>query len=77
MVIRSGDWKLINRLGSGGFSDPKHIQPGPGDPEGQLYNLTDDLGETRNLYAEHPEIVARLTSEMDRIVNAGRSRECQ
>jgi len=74
MLIRWGDWKLINRLGSGGFSDPKHIQPGPGDPEGQLYNLADDLGETRNLYAEHPEIVARLTTEMDRIIDAGRSR---
>ena len=74
MMIRSGDWKLINQLGSGGFSRPKLIKPGPGDPEGQLYNLANDLGETRNLYAENPKIVARLKAEMKRIVDAGRSR---
>jgi arylsulfatase A-like enzyme len=68
MLIRSGDWKLINQLGSGGFSEPNHIEPEPGDPEGQLYNLADDPGETNNIYAEHPDIVARLKSEMTQIV---------
>jgi arylsulfatase A-like enzyme len=74
MMIRSGDWKLIDQLGSGGFTDPKTIKPGPGDPAGQLYNLRDDLAETRNLYLEHPEIVARLEAEMQAIVKAERSR---
>lgn len=74
MMIRSGDWKLINQLGSGGFSQPKAINPGPGDPAGQLYNLRDDLAETNNLYLKHPEIVARLEAEMQRIVNAESSR---
>ena len=74
MMIRSGDWKLINQLGSGGFSKPKLIQPGPGDPEGQLYNLADDLGETTNLYAQQPKVVSRLKGEMKRIVDTGRSR---
>ena len=68
MMIRSGDWKLINQLGSGGFSKPNRIEPGPGDPEGQLYNLADDPGETNNLYSEHPDIVARLKFEMKQIV---------
>ena len=70
MTIRSGDWKLINRLGSGGFSKPSSIKPGPGDPTGQLYNLRADLTETNNLYLQHPEIVARLEAEMQRIVKA-------
>jgi len=70
MMIRSGDWKLINQLGSGGFSQPKTIKPGPGDPAGQLYNLHDDLAETNNLYLKHPEIVARLEVEMQRILKA-------
>ncbi len=74
MMIRSGDWKLINQLGSGGFSQPKTTKPKPGDPAGQLYNLRDDLAETKNLYLEHPEIVARLEAEMQRIVKAERSR---
>lgn len=74
MMIRSGNWKLINQLGSGGFSQPKTIQPEPGGPTGQLYNLRDDLAETNNLYLKRPEIVARLTAEMQRIVSAPASR---
>ena len=66
-MIRSGDWKLINQLGSGGFSKPSSIKPKPGDPAGQLYNLRNDLAETNNLYLKHPEIVARLEAEMQRI----------
>jgi arylsulfatase A-like enzyme len=66
MMIRSGDWKFINQLGSGGFSQPKTIKPGLGDPAGQLYNLRDDPAETNNLYLKHPEIVARLKAELQR-----------
>ena len=68
MMIRSGDWKLINQLGSGGFSKPSYVEPGPDDPPGQLYNLAEDLGETNNVYLEYPEIVDRLTAEMENIV---------
>ena len=74
MVIRSGDWKFISQLGSGGFSTPRTIQPGAGDPAGQLYNLRDDPGESRNLYLQHPEIVSRLEKEMQAIVTAPGSR---
>lgn len=74
MMIRSGQWKLIDGLGSGGFSRPSIIQPGPGDPEGQLYNLEADPAETNNLFAEQPQIVERLQAEMRRIVAADGSR---
>jgi len=74
MMIRSGDWKLINGLGSGGFSKPARIKPEPGDPKGQLYNLREDPAETKNLYLRHPEIVARLEAEMERIKTSGSSR---
>jgi arylsulfatase A-like enzyme len=70
MMIRSGDWKLINQLGSGGFTKPSSIKPKPGEPAGQLYNLRDDRAETNNLYLQHPEIVARLEAEMQCIVKA-------
>lgn len=73
-VIRDGKWKLIDKLGSGGFTKPNRIPPGPDDPEGQLYDLVEDLGETRNLYLDHPEIVQRLAAERERIIAAGRSR---
>lgn len=68
MMIRSGDWKLITQLGSGGFTKPKTIKPEPGGPAGQLYNLRDDLAETHNLYLEQPGIVARLEAEMQQIL---------
>jgi hypothetical protein len=53
---------------------PKTIQPEPGGPAGQLYNLRDDLAETNNLYLKHPEIVAKLEAEMKHIMHAERSR---
>lgn len=71
MTIRSANWKLITGLGSGGFSKPRRVKPGPDDPPGQLYNLANDLGETTNLYAKEPEIVQRLTSQLERIQLAG------
>lgn len=43
-AVRSGPWKAFRRIG----------QPF------ELYNLNDDLGETHDLAAEYPEVVARL-----------------
>ena len=39
-----------------------------GSPQGQLtllYDLTQDLGERRNLAQERPEVVERLTAALD------------
>lgn len=72
MMIRSGDWKLIDRPGSGGFS--KSPAPEPNDPPGQLYHLRDDPGERTNLYQKHPERVAELTREMERIILSKQTR---
>ncbi len=74
MTARMGDWKLIDRLGSGGFSQPRRVKPEPGGPTGQLYNLRDDLAETTNHFASQPEVVERLRAELERVVKAGRSR---
>lgn len=74
MTLRKGQWKLITGLGSGGFSKPKRVNPGPGDPPGQLYDLEEDLGETVNLYTQYPEIVSELTEELERIQSAKASR---
>jgi arylsulfatase A len=74
MTIRSGPWKLITGLGSGGFSKPNRIKPEPGGPKGQLYNLDDDLAETTNLYQARPQVVEKLTAQLARIRESGRSR---
>lgn len=68
MSIRSGPWKLIEGLGSGGFTKPSKLKPGPGDPEGQLYHLGNDKAETSNRFSEKPEVVARLRAEMREII---------
>jgi arylsulfatase A-like enzyme len=73
-AIRSGNWKLVLGLGSGGFTRPAFIVPKPGEAPGQLYNLAQDRQETTNVYAQHPEIVRSLTEKLERIQRSGRSR---
>lgn len=76
-AVRDGDWKLIEGLGSGGFTPPQRIDPGalgPDAPEGQLYDLANDPGETHNLWNERPEVVERLRARLDAIRDGGRSR---
>ncbi len=64
-ALRKGSWKIIFGPGSGGAGE------GPGTaPSGQLYDLASDLGETKNLWADKPELVAELTTTMERIVAA-------
>ncbi len=73
-AIRQSKWKLELGLGSGGFSVPRSIKPKPGEPAGQLYNLQEDLAESRNLWNEHPEIVERLTNLLAKYKQQGYSR---
>lgn len=73
-AIRQGNWKLELCAGSGGWSDPKPGSPGEkGLPLVQLYDLGSDIGETKNVQAEHPEIVARLTRLLEKYIADGRS----
>ena len=72
--IRRGSWKLILGRGSGGFTEPRRIEPAPGEAAGQLYNLDDDPAETRNLYLEKPELVEELTALLQKLQEQGLSR---
>lgn len=73
-TIRQGEWKLLLAPDSGGWSYPR---PGRDSTEGwpavQLYNLKSDPGEQRNVYAEHPETVRKLTDLMISYIRNGRS----
>ncbi len=73
-AIRSGDWKLVLGLGSGGFTQPARIQPRAGELDVQLYNLKTDRQEQTNVAAEHPEIVRSLRQKLAQIQSSGRSR---
>jgi len=73
-AIRQGDWKLELCADSGGWSNPT-----PGSeaakalPDTQLYNLRADLAEAKNVHAENPEVVARLTKLLEQYIANGRS----
>jgi arylsulfatase A-like enzyme len=73
-TIREGNWKLELGLGSGGFSEPRHVDPDPSGVQGQLYDLSIDPGETNNVWAKHPDIVNRLTELLKQYQEAGRTR---
>jgi arylsulfatase A-like enzyme len=66
-AIRSGDWVLIESRGSGGFSAPQTLQPKPGEATGQLYDLRRDISQTRNVWNEHPDVVATLSAALNRV----------
>ena len=76
--IRVRDWKLLMFQGGGGrnvggggwnpFDYDRQI------PYGQLYNLAEDIGERRNLYADEPERVRRMMELLRTIRNADGSR---
>ena len=63
-AIREGPWKLIEGLGSGGFTPPQHVDPEARGPAVQLYNLERDPGETLNLASEEPDVVERLLQSL-------------
>lgn len=67
-AIRQGAWKLIDGQGSGGWT-PGGEEEAPG----QLYNLEQDPGETKNAYQAHPEIVQRLGALLETYRARGRS----
>jgi arylsulfatase A len=52
--IRQGDWKLLI----------KQAKPGKSNPTILLFNLKQDIGESTNLAAKHPEKVATLRKSM-------------
>jgi arylsulfatase A len=79
LAIRRGPWKYLAHRGSGGNNydtpllKPFAVLDSVPDAPGQLYNLQDDPGETRNLYDQHPEIVQELKELLDRSRREGRS----
>ena len=73
-AIRQGKWKLELCPDSGGWSEPKPGSAAAKDlPKVQLYDLVADIAETKNVQAEHPEVVKQLTALLEKIIANGRS----
>ena len=68
-ALRIGEWKYIEGLGSGGFTQPAIIAPEDGGPTGQLFNMKQDPSEENDLFSENQEKVSELKSMLDEIRN--------
>jgi arylsulfatase A-like enzyme len=66
-TVRHGDWKLLVKAQSpgGGRSDQVGKTDRVPAEAGSLFNLKEDLGETTDLSAQHPEKVQELTEIMN------------
>lgn len=66
--LRLGPWKYIAARGSGGWG-----KGGDQSQPVQLYNLSDDIGETKNLALEKPEKLTELQTKLEEVISRGRS----
>ena len=48
--------------------------PKPGDPPGQLYDMSADISERTNLYNEHADVVEQLKALLEKYKKQGHSR---
>ncbi|MEY4484108.1 MAG: hypothetical protein RL693_1560 [Verrucomicrobiota bacterium] len=67
-ALRSGSWKYIPAPGSGGWG-----KGGEQSQPVQLYNLAEDIGETKNLAAAMPEKIIEMKTLLEKLITDGRS----
>ena len=84
MALRKGTWKYVPGHGGGRAARRKKAKPEkPSEAvadrdlppaQGEIYNLADDLSETTNVAAAHPDLVAELAAKLRELTDKGRSR---
>ena len=70
-AIRKGQWKLIPKQPNGPVGNKKQKKQGAVD---ELYDLSADLPETKNLATERPELATEMKAILEKIQTSGRSR---
>lgn len=73
LSIRRGNFKLEMCQGSGGWSEPVSGTKDETLPRFQLYDLSDDIGERKNVIEEHKELAGELRNVLKSYVENGRS----
>jgi arylsulfatase A-like enzyme len=73
LALREGTWKYIPAGGGPAVQRNTNTETGNA-PVDQLYDLANDLGETRNLAAEHPDRLRAMADRLRALREAGRSR---
>jgi arylsulfatase A-like enzyme len=66
LALIEGDWKLIAPSKGPKVNRNTNTELG-NDPEPQLYDLSEDIGEKNNVAAQYPDRVRAMTAELDRI----------
>ncbi len=72
-AYRQDKWKLLLAKASGGWTEPTEENAPDNALSAQLYDMENDPGETTNLCASNPEVVARLLKLLQADVARGRS----
>ena len=73
LSIRRGNFKLELCQGSGGWSEPVSGKFDPELPRFQLYDLSQDISERRNVIEEYPQLAGELRRTLKAYVENGRS----
>jgi len=76
LALRKGNWKYIaggGAAGKKGKQSKADNKKAPAEPE--LYDLTADLGESKNVIAAQPEVARELAALLQKVRTDGRSRE--
>jgi arylsulfatase A-like enzyme len=76
LSLIQGDWKYIEPSKGARMNASTNTEMG-NDPEPQLYNLKDDLGEKNNVAAQDPQRVKEMAASLQKIRQQGRSRSQQ
>ena len=72
LSLRQGPWKLIEAGKGPRVLANTNTETGQADAV-QLYNLEEDLGETNNVAAQHPDRVRKMHTLLDAIRHGTRS----
>ena len=72
LAIRMGDWKLLRHANQ--RPNLRQVNAQPREAQIQLFNLSDDPGETTNLADRYPQRVEVMMAKLQSIQDAGQSR---
>jgi arylsulfatase A-like enzyme len=65
-VMRNGNWSYIPANDGPAISPTTGIETGHA-PAEQLYDLSQDIGQIRNVADEHPDVLQKLTARLQEI----------
>lgn len=72
LAIRKGNWKYVASPAGGKKGAKANTAKAPGGPA--LFDLSTDIGESKNLIGDQPDIAAELSVALEKIRTSGRSR---